>query len=115
MTLQKSVPVEKNVETVNNKWPTVEDRISETDNAYTMSELICIWCRNSLRQKKLKMSDQACANGLKLHDIPQELDSITLLECRHVAKHILFLTILLLKRYGGHYKINRPHVNVQHN
>ena len=26
---------------------------------------------------KKKMPDQACANGLKLHDIPQELDSIT--------------------------------------
>ena len=48
MTLQKSVPGEKNVETVNNEWSTVEDRISETDNAYTMSEFICIWCRNSL-------------------------------------------------------------------
>ena len=48
MTLQKSVPGKKNVETVNNEWPTVEDRISETDNAYTRSEFICIWCRNSL-------------------------------------------------------------------
>ena len=54
------------------------------------------------------MHDQACKNGLKLHDIPQELDSITSLECRLVAKHIPFLTILLMKRYGGHYKINGP-------
>ena len=37
MTLQKSVPGEKNVETVNNEWPSVEDRISETHNVYTMS------------------------------------------------------------------------------
>ena len=50
--------------------------------------------------KKPKMPDQACANGLKLHDIPQELDSITPLECRLVAKCIPFLTILLMKRYG---------------
>ena len=48
MTLQKSVPVKKSLETINNEWPTVEDRISETDNAYTMSEFICIQCRNSL-------------------------------------------------------------------
>ena len=48
MTLQKSVPAKKRVETINNEWPTVEDRISETDNAYTMSEFICIWCRNVL-------------------------------------------------------------------
>ena len=98
MTLQKSVPGEKNVETVNNEWPSVEDRISETHNVYTMSEFICIKCRNSLQQKKPKIPDQACANGLKLHDIPQELDSITPLECRLVAKCIPFLTILLMKR-----------------
>ena len=48
MTLQKSVPAKKSVETINNEWPTVEDRISETDHAYTMSEFICIWCRNVL-------------------------------------------------------------------
>ena len=58
------------------------------------------------------MPDQACANGLKLHDIPQELDSKIPLECRLVAKHIPFLTILLMKRYGGHYKVNGPCVNV---
>ena len=58
------------------------------------------------------MPDQACANGLKLHNIPQELDSITPLECRLVAKCIPFLTILLMKRYGGHYKVNGPSVNV---
>ena len=115
MTLQKSVPGEKNVETINNEWPTVEDRISETDNAYTMSEFICIWCRNSLGQKKPKMphqADMACAKGLKLHDIPQELDTITPPECRLVAKCIPFLTILLMKRYGGHYKVNGRCVNV---
>ena len=53
-------------------------------------------------KKKTKMPDQACANGLKLHDIPQELDSITPLKCRCVAKCIPFFTILLMKRYGGH-------------
>ena len=54
------------------------------------------------KKKKTKMPDQACANGLKLHDIPQDLDSITPLECRLVAKCIPFLTILLMKRYGRH-------------
>ena len=114
MTLQKSVPAEKTVETSNNEWPTVEDRISETDHAYTMTEFICIQCRNVLLQKKnkTKMPDQACANGLKLHDILQQLGSITPLECRLVAKHISFLTILLMKRHGGHYKVNGPCVNV---
>ena len=63
-------------------------------------------------KKTPKMPDQTCANGLKLHDIPQELDSITPLECRLVAKCIPFLTILLMKRYGGYYKVNGPCVNV---
>ena len=59
------------------------------------------------------MSDQACANGLKLHNIPQELKKkLTPLEHRLVAKCIPFLTILLMKRYGGHYKVNGPCVNV---
>ena len=42
MALQKSVPGETHVETVNNEWPSVEDRISETHNVYKMSEYICI-------------------------------------------------------------------------
>ena len=42
MKLQNSVPAKKSVETVDNEWPTVEDRISERANAYTMSEFICI-------------------------------------------------------------------------
>ena len=112
MTLQKSVYGEAHVNTVNDVWPTVEDRIWETHNVYTMSEFICIWCRNSLWQKKPNVPDQACANGLKLHDIPQELDSITPLECRLIAKHIPFLTILLMKTYGEHYQFNGPCVNI---
>ena len=50
-----------------------------------MREFICIWGRNSLQQKKPKMPDQACANGLKLHDIPQELDNITPLELQNYS------------------------------
>ena len=42
------------VETIINEWPTVEDRKSEADNIYTMSEFICIWCRNVLWQKNWK-------------------------------------------------------------
>ena len=61
---------------------------------------------------KKKMPDQACSNGLKLHDIPQKVDGITPLECRLVAKCIPFLPILLMKRYGGHYKVNGQCVNV---
>ena len=48
LTLQKSVPATKRVETINNEWQTVEDRQSEADNTYTMNEFICIQCRNVL-------------------------------------------------------------------
>ena len=58
------------------------------------------------------MPDQECANGLKLHDTSQEVESITPFESRLVAKHIPFLTILMMKKYGGHYKANGPCVNV---
>ena len=47
------------------------------------------------------MADQACANGPQLHDIPQDLQ-----------KRMPFITILFMRRYGGHYKVNGPPVNV---
>ena len=77
-----------------------------------MNEFICICCRTSLRQKKPKMPDQACANGLQLHDIPQDLQNILPLERRVISPRIPFITILVMKQYGGHYKVNGPPVNV---
>ena len=53
------------------KWP----QCVQDDNIYVMNELICIQCRHNLRQKKPKMPDQACANGLQLHDIPQDIQN----------------------------------------
>ena len=52
------------------KWPQFVPADVEDDDIYVMNEFICIHCRNCLRQKKPKMPDQACANGLQLHDIP---------------------------------------------
>ena len=66
-------------------------------------------------QKQLttkKMPDQACANGLQLHGIPQDLQNILPLERRVISPQIPFITILVMKRYGGHYKVNGPPVNV---
>ena len=62
-----------------------------------MNEFICIHYRNSLQQKKTKMPDQACANGLQLHDIPQDLQNILPLERRVVFPRIPFITILVMK------------------
>ena len=58
------------------------------------------------------MPDQACANSLQLHDIPQDLQNILPLERRVISPQIPFITILVMRHYGGHYKVNGPPVNV---
>ena len=58
------------------------------------------------------MPDQACANCLQLHDIPQDLQNILPLERRVISPRIPFITILVMKWYGGHYKVNGPPVNI---
>ena len=59
-----------------------------------------------------KMPDQACANGLQLHDIQQDLENIIPLERRVISPRIPFITILIMRQYCGHYKVNGPPVNV---
>ena len=63
----------ENDEMTTHKQPQFVPEDVEHDDIYVMNEFICIHCRNSLGQKKTKMPDQACANGLQLHDIPQDL------------------------------------------
>ena len=94
------------------EWPQFVQDVVEHDDIDTMDEYICICCKNSLQQKKTKMPDQACANGLQLHDIPQDLQNIMPLERRVISPQIPFITILIMRRYGGHYKVNGPPVNV---
>ena len=76
------------------------------------NEFICIHCRNCLRQKKPKIPDQACANGLYLDDVPEDLHDISPLERRIISLCIPFITLIVICRYGGHYKMNGPPVNV---
>ena len=76
------------------------------------NEFICIRCKNSLRAKKPKMPDQACANGLALDVIPDELANMFPIERRVLSFRIPFITLIVIHRYGGHYKINGPPVNV---
>ena len=47
--------------------------------------------------KKRKMPDQACANGLQLHDIPQDLQNILPLERTVISPQIPFITILVIR------------------
>ena len=76
------------------KWSQFLPDDVEHDDIYVMNEFICIHCRNSLRQKKPKMPDQACTHGVQLHDIPQDLQNILPLERRVISPRIPFITIL---------------------
>ena len=58
------------------------------------------------------MHDQACANGLKLDDIPQDLQAISTIDRRIISLRLPFLTILVMQKYGAHYKVNGSPVNV---
>ena len=102
----------ENDEMRTHKWPQFVPYDVEHDGIYVMNVFICICCRNSLRQKQPKMPDQACANDLQLHDIPQDLQKILPLERRVISPQIPFITILVMRQYGGHYKVNGPPVNV---
>ena len=68
--------------------------------------------QKQLKTKKTKMTDQACENGLQLHDIPQDLQNILPSERRVISPQSPFITILVMRQYGGHYKVNGPPVNV---
>ena len=102
----------ENDEIRTNKWPQFVQDDMEHDDIYFMNESICICCRNSLRHKKQKMPDQACANGLQLHDIPQDLQNIFPLESRVISPWIPFITILFMWWYGCHHKVKGPPANV---
>ena len=76
---------DENDDITTHKWPQfVPDDVKHND-IYVMKENICIHCRNSLRQKNPKLPDQACANSLQLHDIPQDLQNILPLERRVIS------------------------------
>ena len=57
--------------------------------------------KTAYNKKKTKVPDQACANGLQLHDIPQDLQNMMPLEIRVISPQIPFITILIMIRYGG--------------
>ena len=79
------------------EWPQFVQHDLEHDDIYIMDEFICICCKNSLQQKKTKMPDQARANGLQLHDIPQDLQNIMPLERRVIFTQNQFITILIMR------------------
>ena len=79
---------QENDEMKTHEWPQFVQDDMEHDDIYIMDEFICIHCKtayNKKKKKKTKMPDQACANGLQLHDIPQDLQNIMPLERRVIS------------------------------
>ena len=73
-----------------NNWSVIVQHTEEDNSVSYEKEFMCIHCRNSLRQKKPKMPDQACANRLKLDDIPQDLQEISTIERRIISLRLPF-------------------------
>ena len=67
-------------------WNGMSTHHSELNEDTFIQECICIRCRNSLKPQKPKMPDQACANGLLLDPIPQDLLHLSSLE-RHLISY----------------------------
>ena len=113
MKLHKNQTSQEHCQYMQHEWPQISQNYPHDDNNVTyMEEFICIHCRQNLKQRNPKMPDQACANGLKLDDIPQDLQQLLTLERRLISFRLPFITIIVMRRYGGHYKVSGPPVNV---
>ena len=60
----------------NSQWPNFVYDDNANGTTVVFDECICIHCRNALCSRKPRMPDQACANRLKVYDVPQELKDI---------------------------------------
>ena len=98
---------------IQHDWPQMITNTTGTHNNYEyMDEYICIQCSTNLQWSKPKMPDQACANNLNLDDIPQDLTELSTMERRLISYRLPFMTLIAMRRYGGHYKVNGPPVNI---
>ena len=115
MKLHKTLTSQQHCQYMQHEWPHISQNNphdDDDDDAIYMEEYICIRCRQSLKQRNPKMPNQACANGLKLDDIPQDLQQLLTLERRLISFRLPFITIIVMRRYGGHFKVSGPPVNV---
>ena len=58
------------------------------------------------------MPDQAYANDLNLDTVPHDLTELSTIERRLISYRLPFITLIAVRKYGGHYKVNGPPVNV---
>ena len=105
---------QENDEMTTNTWPQFVADDVEHDDIYVMNEFICICCRYSLSQNKKKQQKcltrhvQMVYNYMISHRIYR-----TYYHWRElISPKIPFITILVMRQYGGHYKVNGPPVIV---
>ena len=79
---------------------------------HTWKNLFVSTVDRASNRKIQKMPNQACANGLKLDDIPQDLQQLLTLERQLISFRLPFITIIIMRSYGGHFKVSGPPVNV---
>ena len=65
---------------IQHEWPQMMNTNGENQDFNYMDEYICIQCKTNLQLKNPNMPDQACANGLKLDDIPKDLSDLFTIE-----------------------------------
>ena len=75
-------------------------------------EYICVTCHRYLTRKKPVVPPMACANGLKLDDIPPELAELNEVERHVLALRIPFMSVYCTQVKGGQNKIYGGVTNV---
>ena len=88
------------------------DRIDDDTYCEYMDEYICKQCSTSLQCTTPRMPDQAYANDLNLDTVPHDLTELSTIERRLISYRLPFITLIAVRKYGGHYKVNGPPVNV---
>ena len=71
---------------------------SQINDNKLMGEFICVCCKISLQLHNPKMPDQACANGMLLDPIPQDLLHLSSLERHVISYQIPFITLIVMRR-----------------
>ena len=84
----KTNTVTENYEYFQHEWKQMSRDNSEINDNQLMGGFICVQCKNSLQLYNPKISDQACANGLLLNLIPQDLQHLSSLERRIISYQI---------------------------
>ena len=101
-----------NNEQTSHEWPTIHSANQDAEVVYMDEFILHVVATAYNKKKQTNMPDQACANSLKLDQIPQDLEMLLTIERQIISLQIPFITIIVMRRYGGHYKISGPPVNV---